>query len=108
MKGHQIREIRLTIGLTQAELADIVHTTVPTLSRWENDKAAPDTWQARVLQALKLQIKTTDAAHLEAALRLGITSLVSSAIEMARLQATPWAPRTAPRRPHTAPRRRQT
>jgi transcriptional regulator with XRE-family HTH domain len=38
--GHLIREARRRAGLTQAELAALVHTAQPAIARWESGRTA--------------------------------------------------------------------
>ncbi len=44
MDGQQIRQRRLQLGLTQAQLAAKVGVDVKTVSRWENGKMRPSKW----------------------------------------------------------------
>lgn len=41
VKGQEIRQIRLNMGLSQMEFAYLVRTTSTTVSRWENNKSKP-------------------------------------------------------------------
>jgi len=41
MDGHEIKEIRMSLGLTQEEFAHQLGVTLCTVSRWERGKTLP-------------------------------------------------------------------
>lgn len=49
-----IKNLRVTLGLTQAELADRVSVSFVTVSRWENGLARPNRVNRRALVALAM------------------------------------------------------
>lgn len=66
MKGNEIRNIRVKLGLTQRELAEILHVDQGTVSRWERDIEAP---RPRSLIALRdLLVRDEDRRHLHRSL----------------------------------------
>ncbi|MCQ2385620.1 MAG: helix-turn-helix domain-containing protein, partial [Clostridia bacterium] len=50
--GSRLRELRKKAGLTQSELAETLHVTEQSVSRWETDASAPDIALLPVLAAL--------------------------------------------------------
>lgn len=52
MNGTQIRELRVTMGLTQEEFAHRLGVTLCTVNRWENNKVAPSRLAIRQLQSI--------------------------------------------------------
>ena len=54
--GQKIKELRSAKGLTQKELADQLHVTFQTISKWENDENEPD------IATLKLLTKIFDCS----------------------------------------------
>ena len=53
--GEKIRDLRLNLGLTQAELAEMTGITVRSITNYETDAATP-----RRLQLLKLCLELTE------------------------------------------------
>lgn len=47
--GEKIKKLRLAKGLTQADLAEQIHVTFQTVSKWENDENEPDVSTLREL-----------------------------------------------------------
>jgi DNA-binding transcriptional regulator YiaG len=52
MNGNQIRELRVTMGLTQEEFAHRLGVTLCTVNRWENNKVAPSRLAIKQLQTV--------------------------------------------------------
>ena len=50
--GQKIKKLRNDKGLTQKDLADQVHVTFQTVSKWENDENEPDVSTLRELAKL--------------------------------------------------------
>ena len=50
--GEKIKKLRNEKGLTQKDLADQVHVTFQTVSKWENDENEPDVSTLRELAKL--------------------------------------------------------
>lgn len=40
--GEQLKKLRRQHGITQAELASAIYTTIPNLSNWENGRYMPN------------------------------------------------------------------
>jgi len=55
MNGSEIRFLRTEMGMTQAELADVLHREALTLSRWERDEMNIDGNAEAVLRLLTIQ-----------------------------------------------------
>jgi DNA-binding transcriptional regulator YiaG len=52
MNGNQIRDLRVSMGLTQEEFAHRLGVTLCTVNRWENNKVAPSRLAVRQLQQI--------------------------------------------------------
>ena len=50
--GQKIKKLRTEKGLTQKDLADDIHVTFQTVSKWENDENEPDVSTIRELAKL--------------------------------------------------------
>ena len=50
--GEKIKKLRLSKNLTQADLADQIHVTFQTVSKWENNENEPDVSTLRELSKL--------------------------------------------------------
>lgn len=64
-----IRRVRRALGLTQVELAQLVHCHPSQVSRWENGAAVPDAWQLSVIERLAHAAKHADGEVLDEAQR---------------------------------------
>ena len=53
MTGDEIRELRMSLHVTQEKFAALLGTTVVTINRWENEKAKPSRLYLRELKELK-------------------------------------------------------
>ena len=47
--GNRIRELRLSLGMTQEELASICNVSRQSISKWEADTALPETEKLLIL-----------------------------------------------------------
>jgi DNA-binding transcriptional regulator YiaG len=63
MTGHQIRELRLSMGMTQEEFAHQLGVTLCTVNRWENNKVAPSRLAVRQLQHIATSNKAVPVPH---------------------------------------------
>lgn len=52
VERRDIRRLRGSLGLTQAEFGQVLNAHACTVSRWEKGHQAPDPWQARLIQDL--------------------------------------------------------
>ena len=52
MLGENIKNLRIKQGLSQNELADMIHVVRQTISSWELDKSAPNTEQLKKLSEI--------------------------------------------------------
>lgn len=54
MTPREIRQLRASLGMTQQHFAALLRTHSTTISRWEASPqvAAPDEWQAGIMQAM--------------------------------------------------------
>jgi putative transcriptional regulator len=57
MNGNQIKELRMTMGLTQEEFAHQLGVTLCTVNRWENNKVAPSRLAIKQLQTIVISKK---------------------------------------------------
>jgi putative transcriptional regulator len=55
MTGEEVREIRLRLGVSQERFAAMLGTTVVSVNRWENGKAAPSRLYIREIRNLGVQ-----------------------------------------------------
>lgn len=55
MTGEEVREIRLRLGVSQERFAAMLGTTVVSVNRWENGKAAPSRLYIREIKNLEVQ-----------------------------------------------------
>ncbi len=55
MNGIEIKEIRLKLGLSQADFSDAVGVRINTLSRWENGRSKPSRLAIDKLKKLEKQ-----------------------------------------------------
>ena len=60
MNGEQIRELRAELGMNQDEFAQVIGTTVATVSRWELDKHSPRREQEKALATLAEYIRNSE------------------------------------------------
>ena len=60
MDGEQIRELRAELGMNQEEFAQVIGTTVATVSRWELDKNSPRREQEKALATLAEYIRNSE------------------------------------------------
>lgn len=52
VNAEEIKALRERLGMTQAQLADALETTVTTISRWENGARKPRGLYAKALERL--------------------------------------------------------
>lgn len=53
----RIRKLRATLGLSQAEFADLIDSKQTTISAWENGRTNPSSvWSERIIRAFHLPI----------------------------------------------------
>ena len=69
MNATEIRTMRLTLGLNQRELGELVHARYETVSRWENGRLAPDEYQASILAALARRAERMKGHAVESTIR---------------------------------------
>jgi len=50
--GDEIKRFRGSIGATQAELGQLVHSHPVTISRWERGRAEPGRWRYQILATM--------------------------------------------------------
>jgi len=50
MKGANVKEMRLSLGLTQEEFAHRLGVTLCTVNRWENNKTTPSRLALRQIE----------------------------------------------------------
>jgi|2_EtaG_2_1085320.scaffolds.fasta_scaffold00268_24 DNA-binding transcriptional regulator YiaG len=55
MTGKEIKQLRLTLNLTQVELAEMLNINVVTISRWEGGKFQPSPLAQKALSALRIR-----------------------------------------------------
>ena len=55
MTGKEIKQLRLTLNLTQVELAEMLNINVDTISRWEGGKFQPSPLAQKALSALRIR-----------------------------------------------------
>ena len=56
MAPNKIKEIRLSLALTQEQFAHVVGVSFPTVNKWENGKSRPSQLATRRLKELALVI----------------------------------------------------
>ncbi|MBZ0117197.1 MAG: helix-turn-helix domain-containing protein [Sandaracinaceae bacterium] len=111
MQAEDIRALRLSLNLTQAELGRLLNVSPWTVSRWESGAALPDLWQHDVL--LRLQIGRDQRADGGEAvghyLKAGFVGLALGVLLGAAVSAISAGdkPHPKPRRPRAGPRRRK-
>lgn len=59
--GLFVRQLRQLVALTQAQFAEKLGVSVPTVARWENDKAQPSPLALTQLKAMLNELK--DSPH---------------------------------------------
>jgi putative transcriptional regulator len=62
MTGEQIKELRKSLGYTQARLAEEVGVTPNTVARYERDEFKPSSPVQKLLEMLQMSVKNRKAA----------------------------------------------
>lgn len=79
LTSKQILELRETLGLTQAQLAQLVGVHVLTISKWEREVLTPSPHQHALLEAFARAAKRNPAIG-EEAVQILLTSGVAAAL----------------------------
>ncbi len=58
MTGEQIRALRLSLGLTQEQLAERLEVDRNTVARWERGERFADRWNTHQLQQLAATVES--------------------------------------------------
>jgi transcriptional regulator with XRE-family HTH domain len=68
----EIREVRTTLGLTQAQMASLVNAHPVTVSRWENGHDAPSPYQEALLRSFQKAAEDPEIKRRLARILLGL------------------------------------
>lgn len=61
--GKLIRELRLTLGLTQEQLAAALGVTYSTINRWENGRSKPSPLAMEKIEQMVKEVEQLDSQH---------------------------------------------
>jgi putative transcriptional regulator len=61
--GKLIRELRLTLGLTQEQLAVALGVTYSTINRWENGRSKPSPLAMEKIEQMVKEVEQLDNQH---------------------------------------------